>query len=163
MVWEMSMLGTAIKIAAAAHEGQYDKGGRPYILHPLRVMAQMQFDDERMVAILHDVLEDSTITADDLLEADIPIHVLCAIQALTRNEGEDYHAFTERVSWNALATRVKIADLRDNMDTTRLASPLSDSDIRRLQKYHRALVYLQGEAVNLIILPDNIDGETSAS
>jgi GTP diphosphokinase / guanosine-3',5'-bis(diphosphate) 3'-diphosphatase len=138
------MLDAAIAIAAEAHKGQVDKSGRPYILHPLRVMDSVQSDDEKIVAVLHDVVEDSDWTLLALQEAGFPSHIVWAIDALTKKQGEDYRNFTERVSQNTIATVVKIADLRDNMDITRLPLPLTEKDHARLDKYARALRYLGG-------------------
>ncbi len=136
------MLDIAISIAAHAHLGQVDKAGRPYILHPLRVMSAMDTDEQRIVAVLHDVVEDSEWTLTALEDAGFSAHIISALDALTKREGEDYHVFTQRVAHSDLATAVKSADLRDNMDITRLSHPLNDKDFERLAKYRRALSYL---------------------
>jgi (p)ppGpp synthase/HD superfamily hydrolase len=102
-------------------------------------MLKMQTDDERMVAALHDVVEDSDYTPDDLRQRGFPEEVIDAIDALTRREsdGETYDAFIERAGRNPLARRVKIADLEDNSDLTRIATP-TETDYRRVERYKRA-------------------------
>lgn len=110
----------ALEIAYKAHIGQLDKGGSPYILHPVRVALHCQTEDEKIVALLHDVVEDTSITFEDLKAEGVDDRLLEALKCLTKEEGEDYKAFIERVSTNRLATKVKIQDLKDNMDVTRL-------------------------------------------
>jgi len=118
------------------------KGGEPYILHPLRVMFKMRTDDfERMVAVLHDVVEDSEWTLDHLRNEGFPDHVLAAVDCLTRKSDEPYEDFIERVQINTLARTVKIADLEDNLDASRLPE-LTDKDIERIRKYQKALTVL---------------------
>ncbi|MBF0124756.1 MAG: GTP pyrophosphokinase [Magnetococcales bacterium] len=125
-------------MAVAAHRGQCDRAGAPYILHPLRLMLQMDTDLERMVAVLHDVIEDTTLTLEQLRDEGFPATVMEAIDHLTRRTDEEYEAYIQRISPHPLACRVKLADLRDNMDTTRLAHPLTDQDWQRLQRYRQA-------------------------
>jgi (p)ppGpp synthase/HD superfamily hydrolase len=133
----------AIQIAVEAHRGMKDKGGAPYILHPLRIMLQMETDLERTVAVLHDVVEDSEWTLDRLLDEGFSEEVVQALDCLTKQEGEDYAGFIERVQTNSLAVVVKIADLRDNLDVSRLPKP-TDEDIARVRKYKKALSKLTG-------------------
>lgn len=133
----MHLLDTALKIATEAHAGQTDKAGRPYILHPLRVMAAMDTDDERAVAVLHDVIEDTDYDVDGLIEAGIPAPIAETVACLSKRDGEDYPAFIARVLENPLAARVKRADVADNIDVLRLQS-LSDKDLARVAKYHHA-------------------------
>jgi (p)ppGpp synthase/HD superfamily hydrolase len=137
----MSTLERAIQIAVQAHMGQKDKGGEPYILHPLRVMFKMHTDLERIVAVLHDVVEDSEWTLDHLRDEGFPDQVLAAVDCLTRRSNEPYEDFIERVQVNALARTVKIADLQDNLDASRLPE-LTDKDIERIRKYQKALTVL---------------------
>lgn len=133
------LLGRAIAIAAQAHASQVDKGGAPYILHPIRVMNRVPGIDAKIVAVLHDVLEDcSEWSPSKLLAQGFSREVVGAVQALTRGRGEDYGLFIERVKDNRLARIVKIADLRDNMDLTRIAEPTA-RDRERQAKYRRAL------------------------
>lgn len=139
----MSTLETAIAIAVNAHRGQVDRQGRPYILHPITVMMSMDTDEERIVAILHDVVEDSPISLDDLREAGFSEVIVGAVDALTNREGESYEDFTERVSHNPLARRVKLGDLQHNMDIRRLPE-ITDKDLERLRKYRAAWRRLTG-------------------
>jgi len=142
----MADLETAIAIAVEAHRGQTDKAGQPYILHPLRVMFNLDAEEERIVAVMHDVVEDSELTLDDLRARGFSKEVLEALEAVTRRPGESgdagYAAFVERAAGNPIGRRVKIADLLDNMDLTRLAE-LGESDMRRLDKYLKALRFLE--------------------
>ncbi len=133
----MSDLDTALAIAVEAHRGQVDKAGQPYILHPLRVMARVTTAEERLVAVLHDVVEDSPKTLDDLRAAGFDEAVVRAVDFLTRREDETYEAFIERVDGDALARRVKLADLEDNMTLTRLRE-LDERAVERLGRYMRA-------------------------
>src|SRR5512137_1576568 len=112
-------LEQAIAFAALAHEGQKDKVGATYVLHPLRVMLRVHSDAERRVAVLHDVVEDCGVSLDELREKGLPEEEVVAVQALTKVEGEDYEAFIERAGQNALAWKVKLADLADNLDRSR--------------------------------------------
>jgi len=140
------LIEAAIAIAVEAHKGQVDKARRPYILHPLRVMEQMRSDDEKIVAVLHDVVEDSAWTPSALQNAGFPPHIVSALDALTKRDGENYQDFIERVNCSSLARAVKMADLRDNMNIARLPLPLTSKDHERLAKYERALRYLKGIA-----------------
>jgi len=138
----MSNLDTAIRIAAEAHAGDVDKAGAPYILHPLRVMLQMQTDEERIAAVLHDVVEDSDWTFDRLREQGFSETVVAALEGLTKRDGEDYMDFVERAAGNPLAARVKLADLRDNANLDRISNP-TEKDYRRVQKYRRAMKLIE--------------------
>jgi hypothetical protein len=142
----MADLETAIAIAVEAHRGQTDKAGQPYILHPLRVMLSLNTEQERIVGVMHDVVEDSEITLEDLRARGFPEEVLQALDAVTKRPGESgdagYEAFVERAGRNPIGRRVKIADLLDNLDLTRLAD-LGDSDASRLGRYLKALRVLE--------------------
>ena len=138
----MPGLEDAIALAVQAHHGQRDKAGRPYILHPLRVMMRLETDEERTVAILHDVVEDTPWTLERLRGLGYPEGVLSALDALTRREGESYEAFVERLRPLALARRVKLADLEDNMDVRRLAE-VTPKDAERLARYRAAWARLR--------------------
>ena len=140
----MNIIEMSLQIALRAYAGKTDKAGREYILHPLRVMAKMKTDEEMSAALLHDVLEDSDITAEELLAEGIPAEVVEAVRCLSKNEGEDYMDFVARAKKNRLAARVKIADIEDNIDVLRLAS-LNESDLARIQRYHAAWRLLQEE------------------
>ncbi|MCY1075055.1 GTP pyrophosphokinase [Archangium lansingense] len=138
----MPTLEDAIALAVEAHRGQRDKAGQTYILHPLRVMMRLETETERMVAILHDVVEDSPWTLERLRELGYPEEVLGALDCLTKREGETYEAFIERVLPHPLARRVKRADLEDNMDVRRLPA-VTAKDAERLARYRAAWARLQ--------------------
>lgn len=114
------MISKALKIAYTAHQNQIDKGGIPYVQHPIRVALSCMTDDEKIVALLHDVIEDTNVTVEELRQAGFSTTIINAIIALTRIDGEDYMQFIKRLSLNDLATSVKIQDLKDNMDIRRL-------------------------------------------
>lgn len=138
----MPRLEDAIILAARAHRGQCDRAGQPYILHPLRMMLRMQTDEARLVAVLHDVVEDSAVTLDDLRRQGYSERVVTAVDRLTRRDGESYDDFVARAAADPLARAVKIADLEDNLDTTRLAE-ITERDQERLARYRRALAYIR--------------------
>lgn len=116
----MSTLERAIAVAARAHEGQYDKGGAAYILHPLRVMMRVSTPEQRIVAVLHDVIEDTPLTLSDLAREGFALKILAALLALSRREGEPYQDFVVRLGEDPLARTVKLADLADNSDLSRI-------------------------------------------
>ena len=136
------MLEKAMILAAKGHMGQLDKGGHPYILHPVRVMLQCKTIEEKTVAMLHDLLEDTAYTADDLRKEGFSEEVIAAVVCLTKTEGEEYTAYIERICQNKLAARVKLADLTDNMDLNRLPR-LTPKDFQRLEKYLRAKIRVE--------------------
>ncbi len=137
----MSHLEKAIAIAVEAHRGQKDKNGAAYILHPLRVMARVNCEAEKIAAILHDVVEDSGWTLDRLRNEGFSAEVIQAIDFVTKREGESYEDFVKRSAANPVARRVKIADLEDNMDIRRMEA-LMPTDAERLNQYLRAWHYL---------------------
>jgi len=141
----MSCLGKAISIAAQAHEGQLDKAGAPYILHPLRVMLKMTTEDEMIVAVLHDVIEDSDLTIERLRQEGFDGEVLAALECLTKRGGEEYWEYIARVRMNPLAIKVKIADLEDNLEVARL-NEVTTADEERIEKYRQALQMLANSA-----------------
>jgi (p)ppGpp synthase/HD superfamily hydrolase len=140
----MKLIETSLTIALRAYAGKVDKAGREYILHPLRVMAKMKTDEEMSAALLHDVLEDSEITAEQLLAEGIPTQVVEAVQYLSKHENEDYQDFVARLKKNELAAKVKLADIEDNIDVLRLNS-LGENDLARIKKYHSAWRFLMEE------------------
>lgn len=143
----MSTLERAIEIATEAHKGQYDKAGNDYIGHPLRVMDMGRTEEEKIVGVLHDVVEDTEWTFAQLAAEGFSQEVIDALQCVTKlSENENYDDFIERVKKNPLATAVKINDLSDNMDIRRLPY-LSDKDVKRLKKYLKAYKKLIGEPV----------------
>lgn len=132
------LLEKAIFIAVNAHKGQVDKGGNPYILHPLRVMVSVKTIEEKIVALLHDVVEDSDITIDQLRNEGFSESTLDAIQLLTKTPDCTYENYLQRIKSNSLALEIKKADLNDNLDNSRL-SELTPSDYKRIDKYKKAL------------------------
>ncbi|MBX3272482.1 MAG: HD domain-containing protein [Sandaracinaceae bacterium] len=132
----------AVEIAAQAHVGQLDKGGAPYLEHPLRLMLRAETPAEKLVAVLHDVVEDSAWTLEALAREGFSSEVLAALERLTRLEGEPYEDFIERVAEHPLARRVKLLDLADNADLSRIPAP-SESDRARVEKYRRAIARLE--------------------
>ena len=134
----MSTLERAIEIATEAHQGQFDKAGNDYIQHPLRVMAAGKTTDEKIVGVLHDVVEDTDWTFERLAAEGFSNEILEALRCVTKlSENEPYDKFIARVKANPLAVAVKLNDLSDNMDIRRL-DELTEKDFKRLQKYHRA-------------------------
>lgn len=148
----MSTLAKAIALAAEAHVDQVDKVGKPYILHPLRMMMRLAAQqsstdaptatDAQIVAVLHDVVEDTTITLDELRAVGFSAQIVEALDCVTRRETESYSEFIERSQSNELARIVKLADLEDNMDLTRLEA-LTEDAVARLERYHQAWCRLQ--------------------
>ena len=137
----MDDLDKAIKLACEAHAGQMDKAGKPYILHPLRLMLKFQKKQEQVVAVLHDVVEDSDVTLDDLANKGFSELVLDALDCLSKRENEGYEAFIKRILPNELARKIKIEDIKDNLDLTRLES-VNNEDLKRALKYHNSLQIL---------------------
>lgn len=133
----MATLEKAIRIALDAHAGQLDKQGDPYILHPLNVMQRVNSTTERIVAVLHDVVEDTTVSLDELRAAGFGADIVDAVDALSRRQGESYAAFIERIKPNPIARAVKIADIEHNMDIRRLPA-LTEDSLERLQRYRQA-------------------------
>jgi (p)ppGpp synthase/HD superfamily hydrolase len=140
----MATLERAILIAAQAHLGQRDKAGTPYILHPLRMMMRMESDAAMIAAVLHDVVEDSEWTHEQLRGEGFSEEVLLAVDCLTHRDGETYDEFIARVRANTIAIQVKIADLEDNMNVKRLGE-MTPKDMARIEKYHRAWRILKEE------------------
>lgn len=145
----MSTLERAIEIAARAHAGQVDKAGAPYILHPLRVMMSLTTLEERIVGVLHDVVEDTAVTLDDLRREGFDATVVAAVDAVTKGPSDKgsgwaaYEAFVLRAAANPIGRRVKIADMTDNVDLSRIPCP-TEKDLARVEKYRRALALLTG-------------------
>jgi guanosine-3',5'-bis(diphosphate) 3'-pyrophosphohydrolase len=138
------LLDLAIKIAEKAHEGQFDKADQPYILHPLTVMAQMDDVESKIVAVLHDAIEDSDLTITELSQQGFPELITEAIAAITKLDGELYDDYLLRVMANEIALKVKIADVTHNMDISRIANP-TVRDFQRLEKYQKVLKQLMAQ------------------
>lgn len=138
----MSTLEKAISIAALAHEGQKDKAGKTYVFHLLRVMMSVPDGDAKIVAVLQDVLEDTRVNAEGLSAEGFSPVIITAIEALSRKDKETYDAYIDRCSKNKLASLVKLADLRDNTDLSRLPLP-GEGDRKRTQRYLKAIEQLE--------------------
>ncbi|SNG67257.1 metal dependent phosphohydrolase, HD region [Streptococcus pneumoniae] len=128
------MIDIALAIAKKAHAGQVDKAGIDYIQHPLYVASQVKTEQEKAVALLHDVIEDSDVTADDLLASGLSNEVVTAVQILTKKKGQSYQEYLEKVKSNNLARIVKLADLKHNSDLSRLKS-VTNTDYERVKKW----------------------------
>lgn len=132
------LLSKAINLAMQAHAGQVDKAGMPYAGHVMRVMQAGRTIDEKIVGVLHDLVEDTDWTFEALLAEGFPTHIIDALRCVTKlSDDEPYDAFIQRVKTNPLAVAVKINDLTDNMDIRRL-SDITENDVQRLRKYLKA-------------------------
>jgi hypothetical protein len=140
----MATIEKALQIAARAHEGQVDKHGQPYVLHPLRVMSAVEDGEARIVAILHDVIEDTSVTADDLRREGFGEPILEALDRLTRRKDEPYAEYVIRCKGHEIARRVKLADLDDNSRPSRtiLRPDRIEPDVERVRKYLLAYKFL---------------------
>jgi (p)ppGpp synthase/HD superfamily hydrolase len=130
-------LEDAIILAATHHRGQTDKAGEPYVLHPLRLMLSLRDPHERLAALLHDIVEDTDITLDDLRALGYPTPVVAAIELLTHTDGSPYLDYVARLKTNPIARAVKLADLADNMNLDRIAQPTAKDRVR-IQRYQAA-------------------------
>ena len=137
----MPTIERAIEIAATAHAGQRDKAGQPYIFHPLRVMLRVDGAHEQMAAILHDVVEDTSVTLDNLAQEGFPSEVLRAIAALTKLPGETRLEAAARAAADPVARKVKLADNAENMDLSRIPNP-TDKDYARCREYEEVRALL---------------------
>ena len=140
----MSTLERAIAIAVEGHAGRVDKAGAPYILHPLRVMLAVTTNDERIVGVLHDVVEDCPEWTFDRLRGEgFSNEVIAALDSVTerKGNGEDYMDFVQRAAANPIGRQVKLADLADNCDLARIAAP-AQRDFARIEKYKRAIALI---------------------
>jgi (p)ppGpp synthase/HD superfamily hydrolase len=133
----MATMEKALQIAAQAHEGQKDKEGLPYILHPLRVMGRVEGEEAQIVAILHDVVEDTPVTLDDLRRAGFSEPVLAAVRCVTHQKDEPYADYVVGCKGNATARQVKLADLADNsrLERTMLRPQRLQADLARIHRY----------------------------
>ena len=141
----MNTLEKAIELAARAHAGQVDKAGEPYILHPLRLMLSVTGENERITAVLHDIVEDTTTTLADLRALGFPEDVVTAVDALTKRKGETRLEAAARAAANSIARAVKLADVTHNMDLSRIPSP-TPKDLDRMKQYEqvRAILLAKG-------------------
>lgn len=131
----------AYEIAKRAHKGQVDKAGEDYIKHPEKVASFVETDEEKAVAYLHDVIEDTELTLEDLHGYEFSKEVIEAVDIITKKKGEDYRSYLNSVKKNKLARAVKLADLRHNSDLTRLTK-VTEKDIERKEKYQKAIEFL---------------------
>lgn len=136
------LLNNAIKLAEKYHEGQVDKGGEPYIGHPLRVMEGVETSEEKVLAVLHDVLEDCDVSAEQLIKEGIPKILVDKLKILRKGKDEDYFHYINRITNDKETINVKLSDLRDNMDLKRLKQ-ITEKDIERLEKYKKAKEILE--------------------
>jgi (p)ppGpp synthase/HD superfamily hydrolase len=137
----MATLDRAIQIAAQVHQDQKDKYGAPYILHPIRVMMRENSEIEKIVAILHDVVEDSDLTINDLRNDGFSSEIVEAVDALSKRDGEIYDDYINRTTLNDIAVKVKIADLEDNMDLKRI-KVVTEKNKQSMAIYHKAWLKL---------------------
>ena len=145
----MATLERAIEIAREAHAGQVDKAGKDYINHPLRVMEMGKDENEKIVGVLHDVVEDSDWTFEMLEAEGFSTEIIDALRCVTKlSEDEDYDHFLNRIKGNRLALKVKLCDLVDNLDASRIKEP-TDSDIKRSKKYARAYAFIKNAVSKL--------------
>ena len=141
MMNDTELIQKAVDVAYEVHDGQKDKGGMPYVMHPLRVAERCSTTEEKVVAILHDTIEDGGITPQDLLCDGFSHRIVEAVLSVTKREGEDYEAFVKRAAVNPIGRMVKLHDIEDNMDIRRLPE-LDMEALLRLLKYHKAYKYL---------------------
>ncbi len=141
----MSTIERAIEIAARTHAGQVDKAGEPYIFHPLRLMLAVKTREQQIAAVLHDVVEDTNLTLDDLRAEGFSEDVLEAVKALTKVDGEARLEAAQRAAQKPIARAVKLADVTDNMDLRRIGKP-SEKDYARLKEYEQVKELLERAA-----------------
>ena len=140
----MPDLERALQIAVKAHAGAKDKGGGAYIFHPIRVMMRCRTEEAKIVALLHDVVEDTDVTFDDLIAEGFSESVIAALRLVTHAEKDSYDAYVEKIAANPIAVEVKLADLEDNSDIRRL-KVVDQNSVERFGKYLRAYRFLTGE------------------
>lgn len=141
MLKKLPIFERAMVIATISHAGIKDRGKQPYILHPINVMMGLETKDERIVAILHDVIEDSDLTFDDFRKLCFPEYIIEALDSVTHREDEDYMEYVKRAKKNPIGRKVKMKDLKHNSDLSRLKNP-KQKDYERLEKYKKAYEYL---------------------
>lgn len=140
----MSTFSKALQIATEAHFNTYDKGGHSYILHPLRIAMRLRTHDEELmsIAVMHDTIEDSTVTFEDLANFGFSERVINALRLLTHQKGQSYDQYIDAMRGNIDALKIKREDLRDNSDITRLKG-VTEKDIRRMEKYQRSFMKVE--------------------
>lgn len=138
----MNLYETALNIAKKAHKGQVDKAGVDYIKHPIHVASLVTSENAKIVALLHDVIEDSSYTLDDLRRNGMDEEIVEAVSVLTKSKNVSYEDYLKNVKENALAREVKLADLQHNSDLTRLSN-VCEADLKRVEKYKKAIIFLK--------------------
>ena len=133
----------AMFVAYDAHNGQVDKAGVPYIYHPVHLAEQVNSEEACIVALLHDVVEDTNVTIEKLEEMSFPEECIVALKLLSHDKNQDYFEYIENLKTNKLARTVKMLDLKHNMDKTRLDHEPTDKDLRRFEKYHKSMQILR--------------------
>jgi len=142
LLMTLPLFERALTLASVKHAGQKDKGDDPYVMHVIRVMMGVETLQDKIVALLHDLLEDTDMTRGDLIALGFDEETARQVELLTRKEAEDYMDYIRRLAEDHTAIRVKLSDLRDNLSRTRFKEKLADVDFERLKKYHRAEEYL---------------------
>lgn len=140
-----ALIYKALNIAYAAHQGQFDKSGVPYIFHPAYLASQMDTEDEIIVALLHDIVEDTAVTFDDLERDSFPVSVIDALRLLTHDDSEEYLSYVKRIKGNPLAAKIKLADLRHNSNPTRNANLTAEQIKLYKAKYDGAIRLLESD------------------
>lgn len=140
----MANIQRALEIAVEAHKHQKQKDGSPYAFHPIKLSLSLKTEEQKIVALLHDVVEDTAWTFEDLINEGFNANVIEALRLLTHTDGSPYEDYVARLASNPLARAVKKADLSDNMDVKGIPEP-TEKDFTRLQKYHRAWRRLESE------------------
>lgn len=143
----MATFAIAAALATEKHDKQLDKGGNPYILHPLRVANSLVTENEKIVGVLHDIIEDTNCTYDELKELGFSQEIITALECLTKRPGETRKQAARRAGKNRLACAVKLADIRDNMDLSRIPNP-TQHDHDRIEQYKDAQAILLWETCN---------------
>lgn len=136
------MVNKAYELAKKLHEGQFDKGGNPYIFHPMKVAEMLETEEEKCVGYLHDTIEDCNIDSDYLLKEGFTKEIVDAVVVLSKIEGESLNKYKKRVKANPLARKVKLADLKHNSDITRIENP-TEKDFKRLERYKEFINFLE--------------------
>jgi guanosine-3',5'-bis(diphosphate) 3'-pyrophosphohydrolase len=134
----------AMIFAYQAHQGQTDKSGLPYIYHPMHIAEQMEDESTTVCALLHDVVEDTHYTLEDLIQQGYPSEIIEALSLLTHNKGIPYMDYVRKINSNKIASTVKLADLQHNSDLSRL-EVIDDDALKRIEKYRKAMQILLGE------------------
>lgn len=138
------LLKLAVKVASKAHKNQYDKGGKPYFEHPDAVARSLSETKHKITAYLHDVCEDTPITFEDLLDMGFTEEIVNSVKLLTKSPGQSYDEYLKGICTDSCAKAVKIADLKHNMELSRIPFP-EEKDFARVEKYKKALAFLESE------------------